>query len=43
MKALWAGRRFVALVGNCRQRGVANDERASAVDETVRLRGRENP
>jgi len=33
----------VALVGNCQQQLGANDERATAIDEVVRLCEGENP
>lgn len=33
---------MLALAGNCWQAGVANDERATAVDEAVRLFVRSN-
>jgi hypothetical protein len=41
MKALRAGPASVAP-GN-RQRGLVNDERATAIDEMVRLLARQNP
>jgi hypothetical protein len=41
MKALRAGLKSVASVGNCRQRASVNDERAPDVDEADGLCARE--